>query len=225
MGLDQVETFEFRPGGFFHYAMRFSNGPQMWGRFLYREIAAPERITWLNSFSNEGCGITRAPFDASIPLEILNEATFSDEVDRTLVTLRARGELEALSCLGGAPRCLWAPVLASGALCGAGALCLGEIVVPPCERAIDRADSRAISPLTGQPTRAAWFRQGRWVYHVGPDRVMGLELGPGSRPLRRVDGARGVLLETRLDGAEGRTRGAGQDTRPGEGSGSLSVNL
>jgi uncharacterized protein YndB with AHSA1/START domain len=83
-------TFEFRPGGFFHYAMRFSNGPQMWGRFLYRDIAAPERITWLNSFSNEGCGITRAPFDPSIPLEILNEATFSAEAGRTLVTLRAR---------------------------------------------------------------------------------------------------------------------------------------
>ena len=86
----KVITFEFRPGGFFHYTMRFSNGPQMWGRFLYRDITAPERITWLNSFSNAGCGITRAPFDASIPLEIRNEATFSDEAGGTLVTLRAR---------------------------------------------------------------------------------------------------------------------------------------
>jgi uncharacterized protein YndB with AHSA1/START domain len=39
---------EFRPGGFFHYAMRFAGAPTMWGRSNYREIAAPERIVWLN---------------------------------------------------------------------------------------------------------------------------------------------------------------------------------
>lgn len=85
-----VATFEFRPGGFFHYAMQFPAGPQIWGRFLYRDIAAQERILWLNSFSNEGCGITRAPFDPSIPLEILNDVTLVEEAGRTTVTLRAR---------------------------------------------------------------------------------------------------------------------------------------
>lgn len=85
-----IANFEFRPGGFFHYAMRFSNGPPMWGRFLYRDIAAQERIVWLNSFSNEGCGIKRAPFDPAIPLEILNEVTFSEKGGKTTVTLRAR---------------------------------------------------------------------------------------------------------------------------------------
>ena len=86
----EIAKFEFRPGGFFHYAMQFPNGPRMWGRFLYREIARPERIVWLNSFSNEGCGITRAPFDPLIPFEILNEATFVEKAGRkTTVTLRA----------------------------------------------------------------------------------------------------------------------------------------
>lgn len=36
------------------------------------------RIAWLNSFFNEGCGITRAPFDDKIPLEILNEVAFGE---------------------------------------------------------------------------------------------------------------------------------------------------
>lgn len=85
-----VATFEFRPGGFFHYAMRFPNGPQMWGRFLFRDIAPQERILWLNSFSNEGCGITRAPFDPAIPLEILNDVAFSETAGKTTVTLHAR---------------------------------------------------------------------------------------------------------------------------------------
>lgn len=86
----KVANFEFRPGGFFHYAMQFSNGPQMWGRFLYPDIASQERIVWLNSFSNEGCGITRAPFDQSIPLEILNEVTLTEKAGKTTATLRAR---------------------------------------------------------------------------------------------------------------------------------------
>ncbi|MEQ1615616.1 MAG: SRPBCC domain-containing protein [Hyphomicrobiaceae bacterium] len=86
----RVAAFEFRPGGFFHYGMQYSNGPQMWGRFMYRDIAAPERIVWLNSFSNEGCGITRAPFAQPIPLEIHNEVTFKEQSGKTTVTLRAR---------------------------------------------------------------------------------------------------------------------------------------
>ncbi len=52
--------FEFRPGGFFHYAMKFPDAATWWGRFNYREIVAPERIVWLNSFSNENGGIARA---------------------------------------------------------------------------------------------------------------------------------------------------------------------
>jgi uncharacterized protein YndB with AHSA1/START domain len=85
----EVANLDFRPGGFFHYIMRFANGTEWWGRFLYRDIAAQERIRWLNSFSNAGCGITRAPFEAAIPLEILNDATFTEKAGKTTVTLRA----------------------------------------------------------------------------------------------------------------------------------------
>lgn len=84
-----IGRFEFRPGGFFHYAMEFDNAPTMWGRFNYREIAAPDRLVWLNSFANENCGIARAPFSASCPLEIANIATFSENAGITTVTLRA----------------------------------------------------------------------------------------------------------------------------------------
>ena len=30
----EVRNFEFRPGGFFHYAMRFPGGDARWGRFM-----------------------------------------------------------------------------------------------------------------------------------------------------------------------------------------------
>lgn len=85
----RATRFEFRPGGFFHYAMQFENGPHTWGRFVYLDISAPQRIAWLNSFSNEGCGIARAPFDPAIPLEILNEVTLSERNGKTTVALRA----------------------------------------------------------------------------------------------------------------------------------------
>lgn len=85
----EVPRLEFRLGGFFHYAMKFANAPTMWGRFNYREIVAPERIVWLNSFSNENCGITRAPFSELCPLEIQNAVTFTEHAGATTVSLRA----------------------------------------------------------------------------------------------------------------------------------------
>jgi uncharacterized protein YndB with AHSA1/START domain len=92
-----IKRFEFRPGGFFHYVMSFEGAPSMWGRFNYREIAALERMVWLNSFSNERCGITRAPFSEICPLEIQNSVTFTEHAGQTTVTLRAEpfGELDA----------------------------------------------------------------------------------------------------------------------------------
>jgi len=86
----KLHGFDFRPGGFFHYSMQFPNSPLMWGRFFYRQIEEPQRIAWLNSFSNEGCGITRAPFDASFPLELHNEVRFIERDGKTTLTLHAR---------------------------------------------------------------------------------------------------------------------------------------
>src|SRR5262245_8647079 len=92
-----VLRLEFRPGGFFHYAMKFDNAPTMWGRFNYREIVASERIEWLNSFANEHCGIARAPFSEHCPLEIRNTVTFTEQAGVTTLLLRAVpfGEVEA----------------------------------------------------------------------------------------------------------------------------------
>lgn len=86
----EVKSLEFRPGGLFHYAMRYATGAEMWGRMFYREVEAQERIVWLNSFSNEGGGITRAPFSADCPLEMLNTMTLTSEGGKTHLALRSR---------------------------------------------------------------------------------------------------------------------------------------
>ncbi|MEO8672585.1 MAG: SRPBCC domain-containing protein, partial [Tahibacter sp.] len=65
----QVKSLDFRPGGIFHYSMTGSDGQRMWGRFKYAEISAPEKLEFINSFSDEQANITRAPFSESWPLE------------------------------------------------------------------------------------------------------------------------------------------------------------
>ena len=57
---------------------------------MHRDITARERIVWLNSFSNEGRSITRAPFEQAFPLEIQNEIDFTEQDGKTTVMLRAR---------------------------------------------------------------------------------------------------------------------------------------
>src|SRR4051794_22770263 len=42
---------DFRPGGVFHFCLHSPDGREMWGKFAYREIVAPERIVWVHSFS------------------------------------------------------------------------------------------------------------------------------------------------------------------------------
>ncbi len=81
-------TLDFRPAGIFHYGMRAPDGSEMWGRFAYEEIAAPERIVFINSFSDPQGGITRAFFSDAWPLEVRNTLTLVENDDFTTLTLR-----------------------------------------------------------------------------------------------------------------------------------------
>lgn len=84
----RVGKLDVRPGGVFHYAMQWHAGHDMWGRFVYREIKAPERLVFVNSFSDEVGNITRAPFSQTWPLEVLNHLTLSERDGKTTLTLR-----------------------------------------------------------------------------------------------------------------------------------------
>jgi uncharacterized protein YndB with AHSA1/START domain len=83
-----VRTLDLRPGGVFHYAMRSPDGQVMWGKFVFRDIQAPERMVFVNSFSDEEGNITRAPFSPTWPLEVLNTVTLTETDGKTTVTLR-----------------------------------------------------------------------------------------------------------------------------------------
>lgn len=80
---------DFVPGGMFHYCLQTPDGREMWGKFSYREICAPERILWVNSFSDKDGGLTRHPFtELRFPQQFLSEATFAENAGKTTVTIK-----------------------------------------------------------------------------------------------------------------------------------------
>jgi uncharacterized protein YndB with AHSA1/START domain len=80
-------TIDPRPGGVFHYGMRSPDGQSMWGRWVFREVVAPERLVFVASFSDEAGGLTRHPFATDWPLEVLSTVTFFECGSQTMITM------------------------------------------------------------------------------------------------------------------------------------------
>ena len=77
-----------RVGGTYHYGMKTPDGKVMWGRFVYREIVPPEKLVFINSFSDEKGGLTRHPFAENWPLEMLSTFLFEEvEANKTKFTV------------------------------------------------------------------------------------------------------------------------------------------
>jgi uncharacterized protein YndB with AHSA1/START domain len=79
---------DLQVGGVFHYGMRSPDGQEMWGKFVYREITAPTRLIFTNSFTDAKGNTIRAQFSATWPLEVLNTLTFTEQEGNTMLTLR-----------------------------------------------------------------------------------------------------------------------------------------
>jgi uncharacterized protein YndB with AHSA1/START domain len=69
---------DLRPGGVFLYGMKAPDGADVWGKFVYREIKAPQRLVFIVSFSDQKGGTTRHPWNPSWPLEIHSTVTFAE---------------------------------------------------------------------------------------------------------------------------------------------------
>ena len=71
-----ASKMDLRPGGTYHYGMKNPDGSVMWGRMVYREITPPEKLVFINSFSDEKGGLGRHPMAPTWPLEMLSVFTF-----------------------------------------------------------------------------------------------------------------------------------------------------
>ena len=92
---------DVRPGGMFLGSQKSPEGFVMWGKFAYQEVAPPEKLVFIQSFSDEEGNTIRAPFDPNWPLEIINILTLAEDNGKTLLTLQGgpvnatEGELAA----------------------------------------------------------------------------------------------------------------------------------
>ena len=75
----QVHQLDLRPGGTFLYSQKTPDGREMWCKWVYREIVAPERLVFVSSFTDEKGNLTRHPFEPK---------TFTEDRGRTTATVR-----------------------------------------------------------------------------------------------------------------------------------------
>ena len=59
----------------------------MWGKFVYREIVKPERLVWINSFSDKDGGTTVHPMSPNWPREMHTTVRFEDLGGKTRITV------------------------------------------------------------------------------------------------------------------------------------------
>lgn len=83
-----VGTLDLKPGGSFHYGMQAPDGGEMWGKWVFREIVKPERLSFVNSFSDKDGGLTRHPMAPTWPIEMLGTMTLVDQGSKTLLVNR-----------------------------------------------------------------------------------------------------------------------------------------
>lgn len=82
-----VLTFDLRPGGMIHARMDNHESGSIWGKFVLREVAEPDRLVWEHSFADADANIIPAPFFDVWPLRLLTTVVFEEAGDATSVTV------------------------------------------------------------------------------------------------------------------------------------------
>ncbi|MBV8915045.1 MAG: SRPBCC domain-containing protein, partial [Acetobacteraceae bacterium] len=78
-------SLDLRPGGLFHYRMTTPDGTDMWGKWRFDEISAPDRLVSVVSFSDPAGNDARAPWDAAWPLHTRSTITFREAGEETAI--------------------------------------------------------------------------------------------------------------------------------------------
>ncbi len=82
----QYKKADIRPGGISHYYMETPGG-KMWGKVSYKEIEKPNRLVYVQSFSDENGGVAAHPLAPTFPREMLTTVLFKAVGDKTEITL------------------------------------------------------------------------------------------------------------------------------------------
>lgn len=89
-----VSKIDLRVGGEYLYCMRSPDSKDFWGKGVYREIVAPQRLVMTDSFADERGNTVSATYygmNKEIPLEMLITVVLEGQDGKTKLTLRHAG--------------------------------------------------------------------------------------------------------------------------------------
>jgi len=78
---------EFRVGGVFLHALQAPDGTQMWGKWEFLGIDAPQRLSLIQYFSDQEGGVTRHPMAPTWPLRTMATSKLSEEGSGSILQL------------------------------------------------------------------------------------------------------------------------------------------
>jgi len=82
----EVLSCDVRPGGACH--ARFEHGSTVYfGKFVYREVTAPERLVYEHGFADPEGNFAASPFGGEWPLRLHTVVQFEDRGDKTHMLL------------------------------------------------------------------------------------------------------------------------------------------
>ncbi len=80
-----VKSLDLKVGGVFLYGMQMPTGVTMWGKWVFREINAPDSLAYVVSFCNEAGQPVRHPMAPLWPLEVLAIQTLVEKDGKTVL--------------------------------------------------------------------------------------------------------------------------------------------
>jgi uncharacterized protein YndB with AHSA1/START domain len=86
----RVHKLELRPGGAFFYSQKTPEGREMYGKWVFLQIVAPQLMVIVSSFTDENESPVRHPLSPTWPLEMLSTSTFTENQSRTTLTIRTK---------------------------------------------------------------------------------------------------------------------------------------
>lgn len=79
-----IYAFDLRPGGIWHYCMRSADGQESWGKSIYREIVPPERLVYLDTFSDKDGNTVEGMPQMEIIVEFVAQGDKTKLISRTV---------------------------------------------------------------------------------------------------------------------------------------------
>jgi len=85
-----VCNIDFRPGGVWHYCMKCVDqsqeyfGQESWSKAVFREIAEPERIVYVDAFSDADGNVNKDMPEARVSLDFVDLGDRTKLINRTL---------------------------------------------------------------------------------------------------------------------------------------------